>query len=92
MMFDIPTAAQIAGLVVGTVGALTFIGVAAHYIVERTNAKVAAAPEPRISDDRFQRLEQAVDAIAIEVERISEAQRFTAKLLAERSKDSVLPS
>jgi len=30
------------------------------------------------------RLEQAVEAIAIEVERISEAQRFSAKLLAER--------
>ena len=30
------------------------------------------------------RLEQAVEAIAIEVERISEGQRFTTKLLAER--------
>jgi hypothetical protein len=33
---------------------------------------------------RFDRLEQAVESIAIEVERISEAQRFAAKLLAER--------
>jgi hypothetical protein len=33
---------------------------------------------------RFDRLEHAVDAIAIEVERISEAQRFVAKVLAER--------
>jgi len=31
-----------------------------------------------------ERLEQAVEAIAIEVERISEGQRFTTKLLAER--------
>ncbi len=30
-------------------------------------------------------IEQAVDAIAIEVERISEGQRFTTKLLAERA-------
>ena len=30
------------------------------------------------------RLEQAVEAIALEVERISEGQRFTTKLLAER--------
>ena len=36
------------------------------------------------SDDRLARLEQAVDAIAIEVERMSEGQRFVAKLLAER--------
>ena len=31
------------------------------------------------------RLEQAVESIALEVERISEGQRFTTKLLAERA-------
>ena len=31
------------------------------------------------------RMEQAIDSIAIEVERISEGQRFTTKLLAERN-------
>ena len=36
--------------------------------------------------NRLERMEQALDSIAIEVERISEAQRFTTKLLAERSK------
>jgi hypothetical protein len=34
-------------------------------------------------DERMDRLEQAVDAIAIEVERVGEAQRFQTKLLAE---------
>ena len=34
---------------------------------------------------RLARLEQAVDATAVEVERISEGQRFTTKLLADRS-------
>jgi hypothetical protein len=34
---------------------------------------------------RLERIETAVDAIAIEVERISEGQRFAAKLLAERT-------
>lgn len=33
---------------------------------------------------RLERLEQAIDAVAIEVERISESQRFIAKVLAER--------
>ena len=37
-----------------------------------------------VSDERFARLEQAVEAIALEVERISEGQRFTTKLLADR--------
>jgi hypothetical protein len=35
---------------------------------------------------RLGRLEQAVDATAVEVERISEAQRFTTKLLVEKGK------
>ena len=34
---------------------------------------------------RLERMEQALDSIAIEVERISEGQRFTTKLLAERN-------
>ena len=34
-----------------------------------------------ISDDRMARLEMAVESIALEVERISEGQRFTTKLL-----------
>src|SRR5512142_1224775 len=36
---------------------------------------------------RLERMEQALDSISIEVERISEGQRFTTKLLAERSAD-----
>ena len=44
---------------------------------------------PRIDENRLQHLEQAVDAIAIEIERISESQRFTTKLLAERGAQSV---
>lgn len=45
----------------------------------------ARLPQSDGSDERLSRIEQAVDAIAIEVERISEAQRFTTKLLADRN-------
>jgi hypothetical protein len=38
---------------------------------------------------RLQRIEQAIESIAIEVERIGEAQRFTTKLLGERVADPV---
>lgn len=41
---------------------------------------------------RMQRIEQALDAIAIEVERISENQRFTTRLLAEREERARLHS
>jgi hypothetical protein len=40
---------------------------------------------------RLERMEHAVDAIAIEIERISEGQRFTTKLLSERSLNSSSP-
>lgn len=46
----------------------------------------ADAKNPRIPSEvmhRLERIEQAVDAVAIEVERISEGQRFTTKLLSE---------
>jgi hypothetical protein len=41
---------------------------------------------------RLERIEQAVDAIAVEVERISEGQRFTTKLLADRGATPPLPA
>jgi hypothetical protein len=40
---------------------------------------------------RFDQLQQSVDAIAVEVERIAEAQRFSAKLLAEKHETPALP-
>lgn len=45
---------------------------------------VAPTPADPIMGSRMDRLEQAVDAIAIEVERISEGQRFVTKVLTER--------
>ena len=52
----------------------------------------AESKNPRIPDEvsgRLERIEQAVEAIAIEVERITEGQRFTTKLLSEgRSGDA----
>jgi hypothetical protein len=46
-----------------------------------------APPPPHrdeVSDARLERLEHAVDSIAIEIERVSEGQRFVTKVLAER--------
>jgi phage shock protein A len=38
---------------------------------------------------RLQRMEQAIESIALEVERIGEAQRFTTKLLADKQPDAM---
>ena len=46
---------------------------------------VVAAGLP--TDDRLEQLQQSIDAVALETERIGEAQRFAEKLRAEKIKD-----
>jgi hypothetical protein len=48
-------------------------------------ASTQAALPSRDTTDRLQRIEAAVDAMSVEVERISEGQRFVTRVLAERS-------
>ncbi|CAA9345449.1 MAG: hypothetical protein AVDCRST_MAG11-3198 [uncultured Gemmatimonadaceae bacterium] len=53
------------------------------------------AGQPRVPAEvaaRLERMEQALESVAIEVERISEGQRFTTRLLSERARDPVLPN
>ena len=49
------------------------------------SAQLPPPASPEITT-RLERIEQAVEAVAIEVERIAEAQRFSAKLMAEQQK------
>jgi len=49
----------------------------------RRGAAKRSGQTPAASPDRFDRLEQGIEAIAIEVERVSEGQRFVTKLLSE---------
>ena len=51
---------------------------------ERRYAAAAPAALPAELGSRLERIEQAVESVAIEVERIGEAQRFEARLLSER--------
>lgn len=53
-------------------------------------SKVAPIPQEVMS--RLERMEAAIDSIAVEVERISEGQRFTTKLLSEGARASALPA
>ena len=52
-------------------------------------APLSVPPEMR---DQLQQIAQSVDAIAIEVERISEGQRFTTRMLTDRSNQTVMAS
>jgi hypothetical protein len=84
---DVAAFAQVATIIVALVGALALIGVAAAYALR----PLKRTPRmPQQSDERLEHLQQSVDAIAVEVERIAEAQRFSAKLLAERPEGSAV--
>jgi len=63
---------------------LSPIALSMSRLIWKRGSRTAMAPAaPVESSERLERIEQAVDAIAIEVERISEGQRFTTKLLGE---------
>jgi len=49
-----------------------------------------AALEARMRD-RFETLERNLDTVAVEMERLSEGQRFTNKLLSERAEKERVP-
>lgn len=41
-----------------------------------------------VADERLDRIERAIESVAIEVERIGEMERFSARILAERAAES----
>ena len=87
--------AEFAFVGVATLAALSGIGVGIHAYVRRVRRKDARLTQDVArhgDEDRLARIEQAVDAIAIEVERITEGQRFLTKLQTERADDRVLKS
>jgi hypothetical protein len=61
---------------------LALLGAYAMWRLGASGRRVAS-PDEELSEPRLEALQQSVDAIALEVERISEAQRFQAKLQAE---------
>jgi multidrug efflux pump subunit AcrA (membrane-fusion protein) len=82
---QIPEAAVIISVAFFVMCAVIAIGFPiARAIARRMDKRNAAAPGADVETrNRLERIEQAVDAIAVEVERISEGQRFTTKVIAE---------
>ena len=82
----------------GAIVVITFAGcLAAVFIVRAIANGVVKVQENQLKyrsgsgllagadDERLRRIEQSLEAIAVEVERISEGQRFTTKLLSDRA-------
>lgn len=74
---DFPFVIAALAIIAGTVISVSRI------FVNRRPAEGVGSPELKQIEERLNRIEQAVDAIAVEAERISEAQRFTTKLLSQ---------
>ncbi len=66
-------------------GATFILHPIARAIGRYLDRRASLPPAPRGDDQRLERIEAAVESIAIEIERISEGQRFTTNLLAERT-------
>ena len=80
---------QIAAIAVASIicGTITIGVIVQAWLVARSRGgAIGNSVTKRLDslEERLYRLEQAIDTVAVEVERGTEAQRFTAKLLAER--------
>jgi len=74
--------------IAGMTGMGCLTGIIVTFIRRRSKQPLPPVEVTKRLDDvleRLARLENGIDATAVEVERISEAQRFTARVLAERS-------
>lgn len=83
MDHDVLMFAQVVTVITVAVAAFVVIGLGAR-ILWRLGSRAKPRELSTMDQNAIQRLETAVDAIAIEVERISEGQRFTVNLLAEQ--------
>lgn len=74
-------------ILISAMFAASTVGFSVAWIRARERAIRAEQRGPSASggDARFDQLEEALDAVAIEVERMSEGQRFVTRVLAERS-------
>ena len=67
-------------------GLMATLGCMTKVILTMLNRRKPTLDQSKVDEisQRLARMEQALDATAVEVERISEAQRFTTKLLVDR--------
>jgi len=81
-----PEAIPLVGMTLGLLLAM-IVGFPIARAIGRVIERRGTAGLVKVSDvaPQLQQLQASVDTMAIELERISEAQRFTAKLMAERS-------
>jgi hypothetical protein len=81
MLPQVVVLAQVLALVLMFIGGVIGLSFVAKKLFFPAAARRTSAPD----DARLRRLEEGMDAIAVEIERVAEAQRFTTRLLAARA-------
>ena len=74
-------------IIAGVIGVTISISMIAMAVSKMVSARRRKdLPESTVArlEERLERMEMAIDAMATEVERVAEGQRFTTKLLADR--------
>lgn len=90
-------AERIFGMILSFAAAMAVLGCVTAVILAAIKRRPQKLAEPELRrmfgdiSDRLSQLDGSIEAIAVEVERVSEAQRFTAKVLADRHGPPALP-
>jgi hypothetical protein len=86
------TSGQVTGLgVVGIIFVAAPLVISMALIAMKRATRPAPPQIPKDISDRLQRMEQGIEAVALEVERIGEGQRFVTQLMADRAQRAALP-
>lgn len=83
--------ALIATMVIGMPSLVATVWMVLRHREKMARKDVLSKASATAIEARLARLEDAIDGVALEVERLGEGQRFTAKLLAERGNRAEAP-
>jgi hypothetical protein len=86
-----PSAGQITAIsIVGMITVLMPLSFALARVLLRRAMRAPAPQIPKDVSDRLERMEQGIEAVAVEVERIGEGQRFVTQLMSDRAQRAAL--
>ena len=87
-----PSAGQITAVsIVGMITVLMPLSIAFARLLLRRAARPPAPQIPKDVSDRLERMEQGIEAVAVEIERIGEGQRFVTQLMSDRAQRAAIP-
>lgn len=87
-----PNAGQVTAIsIVGMITVLMPLSIAFGRILMRRANRPPPPQIPKDVSDRLERMEQGIEAVALEVERIGEGQRFVTQLMSDRAQRAALP-